>query len=396
MQEKNKLQEQYSDIIIVGAGSGGFQSFVTLQKLIRKYRLNKTITLIDSQPFFTFVPLLHEVSAGTISGDAACVPLAPLVRSPHQFLNTTVTRIDPTSKLVLTESGSISYDHCIIATGSTTNFFGVSGAAEHAHTVRTRAEAERLAAAIDDLCRGSAQATITVVGGGYTGVEVAGEIGHRMKHHKHVSVQLIHGRDDIAPTMPPALRKKSARALERLGVRLILNTRVTGVTPTHVEVTGADPIPSSLTIWTTGFLCTGDSLVVDPDGSLTDRGRYVVDDHLQTRAPHVWAVGDVALITDPSRPKEFYPQLAESAYDAGIYLAHHIVHLYRNKTTKPFVFHQKGSLLPLGWWYAVGTIGRFSFSGWWLWIIRQGVYVVFLPTLRAKVRLVREWVVGRG
>ena len=168
-------QKLHADILILGAGIGGYEVYRTLNKLLRRRQLNQIITIVDRDNYFTFAPLLHEVASGSVEPSHCAIPLREIVyKTPHQFIKAEALKIDPKKKIVATSEGNVSYDYCVVGLGSGVNFFGVPGAAQYSHTIRTLAGAARLHETIIEKLEDTRNITaITVVGGGLSGVEVA-------------------------------------------------------------------------------------------------------------------------------------------------------------------------------------------------------------------------------
>ncbi len=387
-----------TDIVILGAGIGGYEAFRGLNKLIKRHRLGKRIVLVDQNNYFSFTPLNHEVAAGAVEPTHASLPLRELVyNTPHKFLKASVTSIDPKKRLVMTSAGMIAYDYCVVAMGSSTNFYGTSGAEQFSFHVRTLAGAmifrHRLIEALENNKQNSFN--LSIVGGGYTGVEVAGQLQHFVNHDlralypdKKIAIRLIQTVGTVVPQLPPKAQQKIVRRLKKMGVEILFNTRVKSVTETSLT-TETETLPSDFTMWCAGFGNIADCFL-DMNFCTTDR-RIPTNNYLQhINDSHLYAIGDIALICNPGETKPV-PQLGEAAYHEGHYVAKHIVASIQGKVLQPFKFISRGSLMPIGERYGVGVFGGKVFSGIVVWWLRRTVYVAFVPGVLRKLRIVIDW-----
>lgn len=380
---------KHADVLILGGGSGGMDLTRFLQIHFKRQNIQKQITLIDNKDHFVFVPLLHEVAAGSISPKYSSVAFNKIVSAPHTHVRATVLSIDPKRKQVVTTEGVFSYEYCVIGLGSQTNYFQVTGASDFTHNIRSREDAEKLHAVLSEKVKENKDLTINIIGGGFTGIEIAGELAYNLRKYKRKQIHLVHASEALPPTMPETLRKKAKKRLEKLGVTLILNARAIEVTKTEVILNTGQTLKNDITIWSTGFECTADKLL--PESAETERGRIPVNQFLLTEFKNVYAIGDISLFANPGEDLPI-PQLAEAAWHQAIYIAKHLSKSIQGKEIRPFQFHSHGSLLPIGNWYAVATIGPVAFSGRVAWIIRQIAYVLFFPTISGRLQLIKAWV----
>lgn len=389
-----------TDIVILGAGVGGYEAFRTLARHLKLHRLKKTITLIDRNNYFTFTPMLHEVASGSILPTHAAVAIRELIyKTPHQFLKATVKKIDPKKKLVETSCGKVYYDYCIVALGSETNFFNTPGAGTYTHDVRTLSAALQLqkdfARKLDELDQDN-EFYITVVGGGFTGVEVAGQFSDLVNEEikklypgKTIHIQIVHAGDTLVPQVSPAIQKKAEAKLKKEKVMIYFDCRAKEVTKNSVILDNGNTLVSDLTIWTAGFKNIGPHYL---DEEFCEKDRIPVNQFLQHQKFHsLYAVGDNALFYNVNEDQPA-PQLGEVAHRAGRYAARHIVSVLLNKPLhKPFHFKSHGILMPIGDWYGIAQVGPIVFSGWFAWWIRRTVYLLYMPGFIRKIRIVFDW-----
>jgi len=393
------IKKMETDILILGAGIGGYQAYRVLAKLLREARSERTITIVDRNNYFTFVPMLHEVATGSIEPTHAAIPLRSILAgTPHQYCRASVETIDPKKKTVKTDLGVISYNYTIVALGSTTNYFKTPGAQQYSEHVRTLDGAMNLKhnfLQALETC-GDKPLDLVIVGGGYTGIEVAGQYADLAKKdlqtlypNRKLNIRVIQSGESVLPHMSAKIQKKVEKRLAKEGVIIQKNARVTKVTKDMVEINGETDIHSDITVWTAGFETLGATFLKT---GVNERGRIDVTESLQMiDHPETYAIGDISNSTDP-KTKISYPQLAEAAFHEGTYVARHLMKTLQGKSMKPFRFHSKGQLMPVGDWYGVAQLGKhivlFGKIAWW---IRRTVYVFFMPGFLRKLRIIIDW-----
>lgn len=390
----------HADILIVGAGIAGYEAFRTLSKELKKHSIQKTITLIDQNNFFTFVPLLHEVASGAVEPTHASVPIRELIHNtPHTFIRARMTHIDPEEKIVSTTAGNITFETCVVATGSTTNYFNTPGAKEHTYHVRTLRDALTLQSALLSKLESctTCPLNITIVGGGYTGVELAAEFAQLVNHELRqlyptgkASVTIVEPNQSILSILPKKVQTKVTKRLIDMRVNILTGERVTEVTPTELKLASGNTLPNSITIWSTGFTTDAGSFLPE---SCVEKGRILTNEYLQTKQhSSIYALGDVARIVDPNNPEILYPQLGEAAHKAGEYVGKHIIRTLLGKKTKPFRFTSHATLMPIGEWYGVAIFSpRIILFGKLAWWMRRTAYVLFMPGFLRKFRIILNW-----
>lgn len=388
-----------TDVLILGAGIGGYETFRTLSKLMKRKGIKKKITIVDKNNYFTFIPMLHEVAAGSIEPTHCAVPLRELVHgTAHEFIKAEVKGIDPDAKIVATSEGRIAYDFCVVALGSGTNYFNIPGAGVYTHHVRDLNAAMALHNKIIDLLEDNSTKNINIVvaGGGFTGVEIAGQfydLADKDVRHLYprirINISIIESRELLLKFMPDKVRKKITQRFKNQGINIYLNSRVKEVQKDCILLEDEKKIPSDLTIWTTGFENIANRFLPE---SYVENGRIPVGKYLNhPKADSLYAVGDIMFRKDPKSDIP-YPQLAEAAHKEGEYVARHIVErLAGKKYRKSFIFKAKGTLMPIGDWYGVMVIGPFILFGPLAWWIRRTVYLFFMPGLIRKIKIAIDW-----
>jgi NADH dehydrogenase len=395
------MQTTHTDILILGAGIGGYETFRSLAHRLRKAGLNKKITIVDQHNYFTFVPLMHEVAVGAVEPQHATLSLAQLVAgTPHRFMKGRIKKIDPEKRHVELECfdnrcTNLTYDYCVMSLGSTINYFGVPGAKERTYHVRTLENALTFRRALINRYDTSDQhITISVVGGGPTGVEVVGQIAHLVNRDlakfypaKTRQVRIIERGAELASILPPKARVLVTKRLQKLGVEVLTGTGVKEVQDDALLLSDGRKIESDLTLWAAGMLNAADQLL---PAEYCDRGRVIVNNHFESiKNKTLFAIGDNAFMVEPV--KDQLPQLGEAAHSAGKYVARYIAAQYRGHTLPPFAFHSKGTLMPIGERYGLLVRGNIVLHGFIMWWVRRTVYVWFMPGFVHKLKIVMDW-----
>lgn len=392
---------QSPSIIIAGAGLGGFQAFLTLKNLLKASGLPHVITLINDTPYYTFVPMLHEVATGSVDSEHVMVDLQKYTTgTSHRFLQARVEHINLKECTVTTNQGSLSYDHIIVALGSGVNFFNTPGANEHAFTVRTLPQALRTKAQLLNLFKnGPETLNLTIIGGGYTGIEITGQLADfcrkelfRIDPNKKLNIRLVEAGPSVLGNMPADVQKLVTERLKKLSVEVRTNERVLSVDTKSISVANGLTLPSDVTIWSAGVANVAPNFLSEV---LMEKGCVLVDQFLRIKGmDNAYAIGDIAWGCNPNSSIPF-PQLGEVAYHEGTFAAEHLVGLLKGQTMlKPFVFSSKGTLLPIGDWYGVAKLGNTLLSGCLAWWMRRSVYLFYMPTFSKKIRIIKNWIFG--
>ncbi len=370
-------------VVIVG---GGFAGLAAVRALRRQ---PVDVTLVDRNAYNVFQPLLYQVAtAGLNPGDVTFFLRAARIKSRNtSFRKADVTAVDTVGRSVtLADGTAIDYDYLILATGATTNYFDTPGAQQHALAIYTRSQALTLR---DRIFGGAEYAaanaprgtdlTIAVVGGGATGVEMAGalaelrndamEIIYPELDPRHTHVVLIEMSSTLLSAFPNRLQRYAAKALTARGVEIRLNTSVAEVTAAGVRLPGNEFLPAQVVVWAAGVAVPP---MVRTWGLPTGRGgRISVGADLQVvgRA-NVFAVGDTAIGPDP------LPQLAQPALQGGRHAARQVAALAAGRPTRAFHYRDKGTMATIGRRAAIadiGTVGKHSIKltgtiAWLLWL----------------------------
>ncbi len=392
-------------VVIIGGGFGGYSAARRLR------RAPVDITLVDRTNHHLFQPLLYQVATATLAPTDIIVPIRWALRRQRnvEVLLGEATGVDMRRRAVVLDGGraEVPYDYLIIATGSHHSYFshpewervapGLKSI-EDALDIRSRfllafEAAER---APDDAERRAYQ-TFVVVGGGPTGVELAGMIpdvsrslrrDYRRIDTRRTRVILLEGTDRILPAFPPSLADRALRDLAKLGVDVRTNARVTRVEPDAVYV-GDERIPARTVLWAAGN--TASSLTRRLEGVPLDRaGRVEVSPDLSVPGhPDVFVVGDAAAV--PRGNGELVPGVAPAANQEGLRAAGNIIASIEGRARTPFRYFNKGDLATIGRHRAIADFGFVRVTGYLAWVLWLFVHILYLVGFRNRVTVLVQW-----
>ncbi len=391
-------------IVIVGAGFGGLAAAEGLG------RLDADITLIDRENHHLFQPLLYQVASAGLSPAEIAWPVRRLMRSQRntRVLMGAVAAVDSARKVVTLDAGPIAYDWLVLATGATHGYFGRDEWAEHAPGLKTLDDAiairRRLLLAFEraEMASNPGETarllTVVIVGGGPTGVELAGAIAELSRRAlardfreidpRQTRVLLIEAGQSLLANFPEQLSRYTAEALRRLGVEVRLGKPVTHCDGEGVRL-GDEFIRAGTVVWAAGVRASPAArwLGLEQDGA----GRVAVAPDL--RAPgfdDVYVIGDTAAAKNPDGTA--LPGIAPVAKQQGAYVARAIrARIEGRVAPPPFVYRDRGLLATIGRKAAVISYGRFRISGWLAWWIWGVAHVYFLVSLRNRLIVVTQW-----
>jgi NADH dehydrogenase len=379
--------------IIVGAGFAGLSAVGRLRKA------GVRVTIIDRNLYSTFQPLLYQVATGGLNpGDIAYPVGGFTARRGTRYTRGELAAINAQAHTIkLTDGRELGYDYLILATGVSANYFGVKGAAENTFGLYTRADSimlrdhimsgfERLNADPDS----HKEFAITVVGGGATGVELAGTLGELRREVLHatfpdvdpsrVHVRLVEMASALLMPFHPRLREYTRKQLAARGVDIMLDTRILEVLPDRVVLGDGQSLPSDLTAWAAGVAAP--QPVADWNLPQGPGGRIVIGPDLRVQGDdRIFAIGDIAFY-----PDEASPQLAQPALQEGRHAAAQIVRLLHGEPTEPFSYHDKGIMATIGRRSAVVQLARGArITGTLAWLVWLGLHLLYLLGGRNRV-----------
>ncbi|MDB6168100.1 MAG: FAD-dependent pyridine nucleotide-disulfide oxidoreductase [Verrucomicrobia bacterium] len=395
-------------VVVIGAGFGGL---AFCQKFPRNLA---RITLIDRQNHHLFQPLLYQVASAGLSAIDIAQPVRAIFGDRPNFavLMAEATAIDLAARRVTHDRGTLSYDYLVVAAGGMTSYFGHPEWERFAPGLKTLDDALQIRRKIllafecaetePDAAKRDALMTIVVIGGGPTGVELAGtfaELARRVliRDFDHIDpskarIILIEGSPRVLAAYPPDLSASAQRQLERLGVEVRTNTRVEGITDGQVMIAG-QPLPAANIVWGAGV---GAVPLAKQLAAETDRaGRVKVLPDLSVPGhPEVFAVGDIISLVDAKGVT--VPGVAQGAIQAGAHVARLIERELTGERFSPagraaFAYFDKGNMATIGRSAAVAEIGRFHFSGFPAWFAWLAIHLVFLVGFRNKISVLLQW-----
>jgi NADH dehydrogenase len=384
-------------VVILGAGFGGLTA-------ARALAGKAEVTVVDRHNFQTFLPLLYQVSTAGLAADHVVHPVRGALRNTDvKFRMGTPITIDHKNKNIKLDSSEIlEFDHLVVAMGSSTADFGVPGVAEHGLGMKNVHEAITIRAEVmrrfEDLCRfeDDTRLSIAVVGGGPTGVEMAGALAelkrgplHNDMAHAadHIDIYLIEAGPRILPMFAQSLSDRATSDLIKLGVIVKTSAAVREVKSRQIILKEGDPIPAEVTIWAAGVKGepTAGALGLPIDGS-----RVSVEQTLQVENyPHIWAIGDIS--GAKGKDGRFLPMVAPVALQQGKFVAKQILNVVAGKSLSDFKYRDKGSMATIGRNKAIVQVGRFKLAGVLAWFAWLFLHLFYLLGGRNKVGTVADW-----
>jgi NADH dehydrogenase len=386
------------NVVILGAGFAG----LTAARSVGKFA---DVTLVDRHNFQTFLPLLYQVSTAGLAADHVAYPIRGALRKTGvKFKMGSPISLDHKNKIVkLDSSETISFDYLIIAVGSATNDFGIRGVSEHALGMKSVNEAIEIRAKImrrfEDLCRLEDQTrlSIAVIGGGPTGVEMAGAIaelkrGPLMSDNeqaaKRMDISLIEAGPRLLPSFSEKLSARTKKDLEKLGVSVLTNASVKSVKPNSIEFMKQKSIPAEITIWAAGV--TGEPIIKKLSVPIKS-GRIEVENTLQVNGhPNIFAIGDVAGAVGAN--DRLLPMVAPVAMQQGKFVAKQIARFLNRENLSEFKYKDKGSMATIGRHKAIVEIGNFRMAGLLAWYSWLWLHLFYLLGGRNKVGTMVDWI----
>ena len=362
------------------------------------------VTLVDRHNFQTFLPLLYQVSTAGLAADHVVHPVRGALRkSGVKFRMGSPLSVDHKNKTVKLDSSEVlEFDHLVVALGSSTADFGVPGVAEYGMGMKSVNEAINIRAAVmrrfEDLCRfeDDTRLSIAVVGGGPTGVEMAGALAelkrgplkNDMKHAAdHIDIYLIEAGPRILPMFSEKLSERAESDLRKLGVIVRTNTSVREVQSRKIIVKEGDPIPAEITVWAAGVKGepTAELLNLPIVGSRIDVEESLRVNHY----PHIWAIGDIA--GAKGADGRFLPMVAPVAMQQARFVAKQIIRAHKGEALKAFKYLDKGSMATIGRHKAVVEVKNFRMTGALAWFAWLWLHLFYLLGGRNKVGTMADW-----
>lgn len=403
-------------VVIVGGGFAGINGFLELDKGLHKKPGNVQVTMISESDKFLFVPLIHEVATGTLSPDDVGQPIRQITDSCLRFIEAKITHVDLDKKEIqYSRNGdheTIDFDYVVLAAGSQTNFFGVPGVKEYALPLKTLADVRRLKNCLIDNFVQAERAPkeeqqhllrFVIVGGGPTGVELAGEVADFFRQLKKAfppfaaepEIVLIEGADRLVCKMEGWFGEQTAAILQKKGnVRVICGTLVSEITEQGVHLEG-ERIAAGCVLWTAGVQARDIPIAAEKGLERDQKSKRIkVNNYLQTTSyENVFVAGDQAWIYDKEE-RQPYPMRAQFAVREGKRAGANILNLLEGKPLQEFDWNDMGIIVSLGKGGALAKIGNFKFSGFIAWWLYRTAYLFNMVGLRTQLRTAAEWIIN--
>lgn len=391
-------------VVIVGAGFGG------LRVARRLKGAPVDVTIVDRRNYHVFIPLLYQVATAGLEAEEIAQPVRKILRStPNvRFRLATVTGVDLARRLVTTEAGDLPYDFLVLAAGSVTNYFGMESAASATSGLRDLDDAEELrdrlllaferAAAEPVPERRRGLMTVAVVGGGPTGVELAGALAELRRHvlpHDYpdldlavARILLLEAAERLLPGFPARLQAVALAKLREMGIEVRFNAGVASADESGVTLHNGERIAAGTVIWVAGMRAPPVAETLPgPHGA---SGRVVVTETLQIpEHPEVFVIGDMAHVCGPEAAP--YPMLAPIAIQQGGVAAANIRRLLAGESLRPFRYKNAGTMATIGRRAAVAQVYGLQFGGFIAWMLWLTVHLVWLIGLRNRLLVLINW-----
>jgi NADH:ubiquinone reductase (H+-translocating) len=390
-------------VVIIGGGFGGLAAAKALNKA------DVEITLIDKTNHHLFQPLLYQVATAALSPGDIAAPIRGILRNQRNIrvIMGEVERIDTIKKQVYLDNDHFDYDYLIVSAGSCSSYYGKDEWEKFAIGLKTIPDAlrirENILLSFEKAERANEEKeiqkhmTLVIVGGGATGVEMAGAIAElskqimlrdfrRIDPYK-TKIILLEASDRILSTFDPYLSSKAKIALEQLGVNVRLNTKVTNIDENGIWI-GEELVETKSIIWVAGTMAPS---LISSLNTETDRlGRVLVESDCSVRNySSVFVIGDAALYIQDKKP---LPAVAPVAIQQGKYVAKIIRAELSSKKRKPFKYRDNGNLATIGRAKAVLQVRKVKVSGFIAWIAWAFVHIIILIQFRNRYKVMAEWI----
>ena len=398
-------------LVILGGGFGGLSAALQLR------RAPVEVTLIDRCNYHLFQPLLYQVATGSLSPANVSSPLRTILKRQRntQVLLAEAVGIDAAKRRVILSDGAIDYDTLIVATGSSHQYFGHEEWEQWAPGLKTVEDAtdmrRRILLAFEmaeretDPEKRHAMMTFVIVGGGPTGVELAGALAEiandtLKRDFRHIDpssarIFLVEGGARLLPSYPPQLSEAAKKMIERLGVIVQLNEMVTNVEKDLVTVRQGDSteiIPTRTILWAAGVLGSpvGRSVAEQTGAPIDKLGRISVEPDCSVPGhPEIFVIGDLALFAHQTGKP--LPGVAQPAIQEGHYVAHAIETRLRNQKPKPFHYFDKGNLAVIGRGKAIADLNWLRISGLPAWLIWIFIHLLYIVEFQNRLLIFLQW-----
>ncbi|MFI0427181.1 MAG: NAD(P)/FAD-dependent oxidoreductase [Flavobacterium sp.] len=403
----NIPRSSFPRIVIIGGGFAG----ISLAKKLRNKKVQ--VVLLDKHNYHNFQPLMYQVATGGLEPDSIAYPIRKVVQEFRDFYFrlAEVREIDANNNKVIADIGELKYDYLVIATGSKTNYFGNKEIERNSMAMKTIPQSLNIRSLIlenfeqalltNDIDERHSLMNFVLVGGGPTGVELAGALAEMKKailpkdypdlDVRKMEINLIQSGDRILNTMSENASEKAEKFLLNLGVSVWKNVRVTGYDGKIVSTNSDLSFDSATVIWTAGVqgaLPHG----LKADSFIKNVDRIKVNQFNQVEGyTNLFAIGDIAVMTSEAYPQG-HPMMAQPAMQQGRLLAENLIRLLDKKELKPFEYKDKGSMATIGRNKAVVDLPNYKFSGVFAWFVWMFVHLFSLIGFKNKAVVFLNWV----
>lgn len=403
----NIPRSSFPRIVIIGGGFAG----ISLAKKLRNK--NVQVVLLDKHNYHNFQPLMYQVATGGLEPDSIAYPIRKVVQEFKDvyFRLAEVREIDAKNNKVIADIGDLKYDYLVIATGSKTNYFGNKEIERNSMAMKTIPQSLNIRSLIlenfeqalltNDIDERHSLMNFVLVGGGPTGVELAGALAEMKKailpkdypdlDVRKMEINLIQGSDRVLDSMSENASEKAEMFLLDLGVSIWKNVRVTGYDGKIVTTNSDLSFDSATVIWTAGVQgALPHGLKVD--SFIKNVNRIKVNQYNQAEGyDNLFAIGDIAVMTSEAYPQG-HPMMAQPAMQQGRLLAENLIKIINKKEPKPFKYKDKGSMATIGRNKAVVDLPNYQFSGVFAWFVWMFVHLFSLIGFKNKAVVFLNWV----
>jgi NADH dehydrogenase len=413
-EEACQIRSGRKHVVVLGGGFGGIYAALEFEKILAR-GAEIDVTLVNRENFFLFTPMLHEVASSDLDMTNIVNPIRKLLRRV-EFFHGEVEAIDIAHRQIRVVHGqthhghTLPYDHLVLALGSVTNFYNLSGVAERALTMKTLGDAiylrNRMIAHLEEAnfeCAASLRTpllTFVVAGGGFAGVEtIAGMndfLREALPFYPHLRPEmlrlvLVHSGQVILPELGAQLGRYAQEKLSARAVEICTNVKVVEQSDREIRMSNGTRITTATLVWTTG---TSPNPLLATLPCPTKNGRLLVNECLEVPGfPGVWALGDCAMIPDPLTGGH-HPATGQHAFRQAKLVAHNVMASLRGEAPTPFRFKTIGQLAAIGRRTGVARILGVNFSGVIAWSLWRAIYLSKLPRIEKKLRVVLDWLLN--
>jgi NADH dehydrogenase len=395
-------------VVIIG---GGFAGLALVEKLKHK---KVQVVLFDKNNFHQFQPLLYQVATSALEPDSIVFPFRKQINGYKNvlFRLAEVKEIQPSLNTVVTNKGSVHYDYLVLATGTTTNFFGMDSVEVNGLGMKDIRDSlnirhmmlqnlEQAAITCDDKER-DALTNFVIVGGGPAGVEMAGALAEFCKYilpkdypeypSSIMNIYLVEANHQLLNTMSDKASSKTLNYLKSLNVKVLLNEIVSDYDGSQITTESGKTILARNLIWTAGV--KGQFPKGIDEKHVVRGNRLKTNSYLKVEGyENIFAIGDIAALISDDTPKG-HPQVAQAAIQQGKYLGNSLLNILKDKPIKPFEYKDKGSLATVGKRRAVADLGKFKFTGYFAWLLWSIVHLMSISGFRNRLMVGFNWAVS--